>query len=184
MQIKGNVLLSRIQFVRDNFGETKWSEILGTLSEKDRETVSNLYAVGWYPFELGKQLDATIVRVTAHGDTRVFEKIGAASAQKNLNGAHRHFLCPGNPQAFLEKASSIYKFYYDTGWREYKATGPTSGVMTTHESDTYSTADCMTVIGWHKEALVMCGAKDVSVVEDTCRARGGDVCRYQIHWAV
>jgi hypothetical protein len=72
--------------------------------------------------------------------------------------------------------------YYDKGWRDYKPTGQTSGVMTTYEAETYSATDCMTVIGWYKEALKMCGAINIEMVEETCRARGGDCCRYLVSW--
>jgi hypothetical protein len=39
------------------------------------------------------------------------------------------------------------------------------------------------VIGWYRRALEMCGAEGVSIVEDECRARGGEVCRYRVEWA-
>jgi uncharacterized protein (TIGR02265 family) len=123
-----------------------------------------------------------IVEVLGGGDEQVFEQIGAKSAQKNLHGVHRFFITPGKPQSFMRKADIIYKFYYDTGYREYNETGPTSGVMTTYKAETFSIPDCLTVIGWYKEALRMCGAKNVMVIEDSCRARGGEFCRYQFSW--
>ncbi len=55
-------------------------------------------------------------------------------------------------------------------------------MLTTHEAETFSTADCLTVIGWYRKALQMCGAKGVKMVEEECRAQGGDVCRYRISW--
>ena len=78
----------------------------------------------------------------------------------------------------------IYKFYYNTGYREYKETGPQSGIMTTFDSETYSAPDCLTVIGWHKEALKLCGAIKVSVIEAECPAKGGKCCRYRLQWAI
>ena len=39
-----------------------------------------------------------------------------------------------------------------------------------------------TVVGWHRRALEMCGARSVRVVEDECRAKGGAVCRYKLSW--
>ena len=73
--------------------------------------------------------------------------------------------------------------YYETGRREYRQTGDTEGVLTTYEAETFSTADCLTVVGWYRRALQMCGAKDVEVVEEECRAKGGTVCRYRVSWA-
>ena len=54
--------------------------------------------------------------------------------------------------------------------------------MTTFQAETYSAEDCLTVIGWYKQALKMCGANDVEIIEDTCRARGGEFCRYLLRW--
>ena len=82
----------------------------------------------------------------------------------------------------MEKAPMIYRFYYDTGYREYLPTGPNSGVMTTYEAETFSVADCLTVIGWYKEGLRMCGARDIKVIEIECRATGGSCCQYRFQW--
>jgi len=38
------------------------------------------------------------------------------------------------------------------------------------------------VIGWYKRALELCGAKNPRIVEDSCRARGDEVCRYRVNW--
>jgi hypothetical protein len=54
--------------------------------------------------------------------------------------------------------------------------------MTTYEAETFSAADCLTVIGWYKQALELNGAKDVVVVEESCRAKGGPYCRYRFQW--
>ena len=53
---------------------------------------------------------------------------------------------------------------------------------TTYEAETFSKADCLTVIGWYKRALELCGANNPRVIEDKCRARGDEVCRYRVSW--
>ena len=116
------------------------------------------------------------------GDRNIFKRIGAKSAQANLNGPHQAFLKKGNPQGFMAGADRIYRFYYDEGHREWEQTGPTSGVITTYDAETFSEPDCLTVIGWYKRALELCGAKDPRIVEDSCRARGDEVCRYRVSW--
>ncbi|MCP4897427.1 MAG: hypothetical protein GY906_10685 [bacterium] len=76
----------------------------------------------------------------------------------------------------------MYTFYYDTGHRTFRLTGPGTGVITTYDAETYSEHDCATVIGWYSEALEMCGATGVTIVEEECRAHGGLVCRYRVRW--
>jgi len=184
MKVKGSVLLARRAFVERHFGAGAWERVLAALPAEDRAALRGMVLhVGWFPFRLGESLDATIVRVLGDGQASLFEQIGRTSARENLAGAHKSFLVPGDPQKFLAQTGEIYSFYYDTGRRSYQASGPTSGVMTTYDADAFSAPDCLTVIGWHKEALAQCGARDVRITEETCRARGGEYCRYRLEWS-
>jgi uncharacterized protein (TIGR02265 family) len=184
MKVKGNIIRSRIGFVKERFGDEAWQRVLAALPESDRQQLASLaMSVAWYDFELGDRLDKAIVAVVGGGNTRIFEEMGRASARENLNGVHSSFLEPRDPQKFMAKAPLIYRFYYDTGQRAWAPDGPTSGVLTTTGSQTFSTADCATVIGWYAEALGMVGARDVTIVEETCCAQGADACRYRVSWS-
>lgn len=183
MEIKGLILQARKEFVDEHFGDGAWERVIAALSAEDRGAVQDLILTAkWYPFELGERLDRAIATVVGEGKEKIFEDIGAKSAQRSLTKVHKSFLTPGDPQAFMGKADVIYKFYYDTGRREYQETGPTSGVITTYDAETFSVPDCLTVIGWYKEALRMCGARNVEGVEEECRARAGKCCRYRFKW--
>ena len=183
MEIKGLILQARREFVDEYFGDGAWGRVLEALPAEDRGALQDLILTAkWYPFELGERLDRAIVAVLGEGKEKVFEDIGAKSAQRSLAKVHKSFLTPGDPQAFMGKADVIYKFYYDTGRREYQETGPTSGVITTYDAKTFSLPDCLTVMGWYKEALRMCGARNVEGVEEECRAKAGKCCRYRFKW--
>ena len=181
-QIKGAILKARLGFVEQHWGRDGLDRVLASLSEEDRRALRTVLTVTWYPFALGERLDAAIVRVLGDGKSEVFERLGAASAEANLATVHKQFLTPGRPHVFLGKAPQIYGFYYETGRRTYEPTGETSGVMTTYNAETFSVPDCLTVVGWYRRALELCGAQGVNIVEDECRARGGEVCRYRIEW--
>jgi uncharacterized protein (TIGR02265 family) len=183
LRIKGAVLKSRLAFVEEVGGAAALDQVLTRLPPEQQADARGLLASKWYPFELGKRLDDAIVQVLGGGKPEFFLKLGRASAEKNLAGVHKDFLVAGDPHAFLAKAPLIYSFYYDTGRREYRKTGATEGVLTTHDATTFSAPDCLTVVGWYVRALEMCGAKDVVVAEEECRARGGGVCRYRVRWA-
>jgi uncharacterized protein (TIGR02265 family) len=182
-QVKGSVLKSRLGFVEEHFGPDGVSRVLASLGEEDQRALRMILTVKWYPFELGKRLDSAIVDVLAGGRPEFFERLGEASADKNLTTLHHGFMTEGRPQAFLAKAPAIYALYYETGRREYQQTGENQGVLTTHDAETFSAADCLTVVGWYRRALQMCGGKNVQVVEQECRARGGSVCRYTVSWS-
>ncbi|HXY29388.1 MAG TPA: TIGR02265 family protein [Gemmatimonadaceae bacterium] len=181
-QIKGAALRARLTFVEQHFGKDGVERVLDTLSEADRRTLKLVLPALWFPFDLGRRVDDAIVRVLGAGRPDFFERIGEASAEQNLSTVHASFLSSGDPHAFLRKAPVIYRTYYESGRREYEQTGPTSGVLTTHDAPTPSAPDCLTVVGWHRRALQMCGARDVHVIEEECRASGGRVCRYRLSW--
>ena len=182
-QVKGSVLKSRLAFVEEHAGKPGLDRVLASLGEGDRKELAMVLTVKWYPFDLGKRLDDAIFQSLGGGDPAFFLKLGEASATKNLSTVHKGFLSPGDPHAFLAKAPMIYAMYYETGRREYQRTGDRSGVLTTHEAQTFSAPDCLTVAGWYRKALEMCGATGVRVVESECRAKGAAVCRYQVSWS-
>jgi hypothetical protein len=181
-QIKGAVLKSRLAFVQEHFGKEGVQRVLDGLPTADQRTLRMLFTSNWYPFALGKALDDGIVRVLGEGKTEFFERLGEASADKNLASVHVGFLTKGDAHAFLEKSPAIYALYYETGRREYQRIGPREGLLTTYDAETFSAPDCLTVVGWYRKALEMCGMKSVRVVEEECRATGGKVCRYRVKW--
>jgi hypothetical protein len=181
-QIKGAILKSRLAFVEQHFGKEGVQRVLAGLPQNDQRTLRMLFTSNWYPFELGKALDDAIVRVLGDGRLEFFERLGEASAEKNLATVHSGYLTKGDAHAFLAKSPSIYSLYYESGRREYQPVGAKEGVLTTYDAQTFSAPDCLTVVGWYKKALEMCGVKGVKIVEEECRAKGGAVCRYRVRW--
>jgi uncharacterized protein (TIGR02265 family) len=183
VRIKGSVLKARLAFVQDLEPQEGVQRVLARLQPAQQVELRNLLATKWYAFELGKRLDEAIVAELGGGRAAFFEQLGAASAEKNLSGVHKEFVVAGDPQAFLARAPMIYSFYYDKGRREYQRIGPNEAMLTTLDAETFSIADCATVVGWHRRALEICGAREPKVVEVECRARGGAVCRYRLSWS-
>jgi uncharacterized protein (TIGR02265 family) len=185
ISIKGSVLRTRLALVEEIAPQDGRERVLARLSPAERDVLDSLLASAWYPFELGKRLDEAIVEVLGGGRPEFFEKLGEASAEKNLGpgGVHRGFLVAGDPHAFLAKTPLIYSYYYDQGHRDYEKAGEAEAVLTTREAETFSGPDCLTVVGWYRRALAMCGARSPRVLEEECRARGGSVCRYRLSWS-
>jgi len=181
-KIKGSILKSRLEFVRKEIGDDGLASLLESLPDEVQKILGRLVAVAWVDFEVGKRFDDAIVKTLGGGSNRFFERLGEASAEVNLATLHSAFISPGDPQTFLAKAPQIYRLYYDVGWREYEQTGEREGVLTTHDAETFSKTDCLTVIGWYRKALELCGARGVHMVEEQCRATGGGVCRYRVSW--
>lgn len=181
-QVKGAVLKSRLAFVEEHAGKEGLARVLESLPAEDQRLLRIVFTSNWYPFEIGKRLDDAIVKVLGGGRADFFEKLGEASAVKNLGGIHSGYLTKGDAHGFLSKAPTIYAAYYETGRREYEKTGERSARLTTYDAETFSAPDCLTVVGWYKKALAMCGVEGARVTETECRAKGGMVCRYEVSW--
>jgi uncharacterized protein (TIGR02265 family) len=183
MRIKGSILRARLAFVEELAGAAGRERVMAHLAPEERAQLTPVLATGWYAFDLGRKLDDAIVQEVGGGRETFFEKLGEASAEKNLTTVHKGFLVAGDPHAFLARTPTIYSFYYDKGRRNYERAGEREAVLTTYDAETFSVADCATVVGWYRRALTMCGARDPRVVEEECRARGGAVCRYRLRWS-
>ena len=173
-KVKGGAIQSRLAFVRDHGGEDAVRRVLARLSEEDRRECARLLAASWYPFELNERLDEAIAAEMGMGEK---------SATHNLGSTHRVFIVDRDPHGLLRRAAQIYQAYYDTGRRTYERLGDTKAVLRTYDSETFSRHDCLTVVGWHRKAIEMCGGTNVRVTETKCRARGADVCEYVCEWS-
>lgn len=184
-RIKGSILVSRLQWLRERGGDALVAKVLARLAPEDRKKLEDqILHVVWYPLELNLRLDDAIGEECSPGDKRkVFLDMGRASADMNLTGPHKAFVKVGDPHALLKMAPVIYRSYYDAGSRSYEQTGPNSGVLRTIEADDTSPADCLTVVGWHVRAIELCGGKDVRVLESKCRSRGDELCEYRCEWS-
>lgn len=180
-RVKGGAMLSRLEFVRERGGDAAVGRVLARLSEEDRNTCSHILTAAWYPFALNARLDEAIAAEMEIGE-QIFVLMGEKSALHNLSGAHRVFAAERRPHDLLRRTPQIYQAYYDTGHREYEKTGEKSAVLRTYDSETFSKHDCLTIIGWHRKAIEMCGGSNVRVRETKCRASGTDVCEYVCEW--
>lgn len=180
--IRGSVVLSRLAFVQSAKGDEAVKRVLRSLGEEDRKLFAGTVLPNvWYPFEAGERLDAAIAAELGGGD-EVFKQMGARSAEFNLGDTQKLFVQGRDPQGLLRSASAIYRLYYDTGSRTYHASGARKAVLRTLQSKTFSSYDCLTVIGWHEKAIEMCGGRNPRVTHTKCRARGDDYCEYVCEW--
>jgi uncharacterized protein (TIGR02265 family) len=181
-KVKGGALLSRLTFVRENRGEEGVQRVLAALPAPDRGECAHILTGSWYPFELNEHLDDAVAAEMGMGE-KVFELMGEKSAVQNLNGPHRAMVTKGDPHGLLRRAPQIYQMYYDAGRRTYERLGDKKAVIRTYDAATVSKHDCLTVVGWHRKAIEMCGGVNPRVTETKCRAQGADICEYVCEWS-
>jgi hypothetical protein len=180
-RIRGGVLLSRLAFVRQRSGEGGLRAILAALSEEDRALLSSLVvAIGWYPFETNERLDAEIAR--HFGGNAIYRTLGAQSAIDALSTTHKNFVRSRDPHGLLKHIAQLHRLYKDTGYMTYEWLDATSAALRTFDCASYSASDCLTNLGWHEQAIELCGGRNVHAVETRCRSRGDPMCEYTCRW--
>jgi len=180
-KVKGGAVLSRFAFVRDHLGEAGFQRVMARLSEADRMECARIHTGGWYSFALNERIDSAIAEEVGMGDD-VFFLMGEKSAVQNLTGPHRAMISVGDPHGLLRRAPQIYQMYYDAGHRTYEKTGEHAAVLRTYDAPAFSRHDCLTVAGWHRKAIEMCGGINARITETQCRARGAELCEYLCEW--
>ncbi|NOK05226.1 TIGR02265 family protein [Myxococcus xanthus] len=183
-RIKGGVLISRLNMLRQHGGQVGVDAVLRRLPAEDQALLRKmLLPVGWYPLELNLRLDAAIAGVMSPEDKdRAFLEMGRASAHEALHGPQHVFVKAGEPHFLLSQAPKIYRFYYAVGSRTYEQTGPCAAVLRTFGAENVTEPDCLTIIGWHERAIELCGGRAVHVTHPMCRARGAPHCEYHCTW--
>lgn len=183
-RIKGTVIISRLNMVRQQGGQARVDEVLKRLPPEDQALLRRLILpINWYPFELNLRLDAAIADVLSPEDrARAFMEMGRASAEENLKGAQHVFVRPGDPQFLLSQAPQIYRFYYAVGSRTYEKTGPKSAILRTFGAENVTETDCLTIVGWHQRAIELSGGRAVRVFHPRCVAKGAPHCEYSCSW--
>lgn len=183
-RVGGNIIFARRAFVLERGGEALWMRVLARLPPADAAALAKvILVISAYPLALNVRLDQAIAaELSPDHPERVFLEMGRASAEGNLRGPQRAFVREGDPHHLLESAELIYSYYYSVGRRTYQRTGPTSGVLTTHDAAPTTPSDCLTVVAWHQRAIEISGGSDVIVTETRCRHGGDPVCEYACSW--
>jgi uncharacterized protein (TIGR02265 family) len=181
-EIKGTVLQSRLLLLERRLGPAGRARVLARLPPDDRKVLGGVVMpIAWYPFALNERLDQAIAAELGQGP-QVFRALGAQSAEDNLGETHRVYMRSRDPHGLLKHTAQIYSLYYKTGYRTYEWVSSSKAVLRTFESRSFSSADCLTVVGWHERAIEMCGGAGPRVDEVRCRAREGDRCEYVCEW--
>ena len=185
-KIKGSVLLSRLEFIKEHGGEQVLAQVLDKLDAEDRRVLTGMVLpVTWYDIHLELRLDRAMATVISPKDpNRLFLDFGRTSAEKNLAQYQSDFIEAGNPHRVLSFAPQLYRLYYDAGRRTYEKLGERRAVLRTFDAKTVTAEDCLTVVGWHERAIELSGGRNVRVKEPHCRTNGHPHCEYECEWSV
>jgi len=132
----------------------------------------------WYPLEDYIALLRAAGQVLPANGANVFEMMGRAAARAHMQGTYSRFKDRANRQATFTLLSSMY----DTGEMKVLDRSPGRAALEYHGFALPTREVCDTFTGYNLERMTMLGFEDPSVHHVSCRANGGQTCRWELEW--
>jgi hypothetical protein len=177
----GNLLMHTRAFVVDRAALSGLAQVLATLAPEDREVLSHVVADGWYDEHLLFRLLRAIDSLIGRGDLALLRELGRENADRDMNGPQRFFFRLANPAYVLEKASSYWNRFHDTGHWEVKRQ-PNGAVGTLLDFDVDDERFCATVNGYIERMFELVGAREPRSDHTQCRGRADASCVFVVSW--
>jgi hypothetical protein len=184
VKVKAQALLHGAAWVRDTHGGGALENVLSSCSAAVRERCSIADANDWIPDTELSDFLGVADRALGHGDGRIAEELGAASARANLrNFTLRLAFFLANPEFLMRRVAGVWRQYNDAGTmhvREFAAGRMRSELVGVPDPDWFI---CCSVTGWLREAGRTTGMKELAAEHVECRSRGREHCIWVLRWS-
>src|SRR5262249_49328814 len=117
-------------------------------------------------------------------DLSICVQAGRFSAGWAMNTVLKMFLRLRSPTWLIERATSVWGRFHDTGRWEVVTPAVRRVQGSLRDFAVRDPAFCARLRGWLQGAVEMTGGKGVTVSEARCTCRGHDRCEFQISWEV
>lgn len=184
VEIKGTTIQTRLEFVREHFGEEGRKEALRELKGAFGDSSADfILPMSWYPLAMDDHLCRFIQRKLGDPTEDVFRKLGAYSALKHSRFFGKILGERKDPLAFL---SAIPHFHntYDRGFGEMvleKRGEHEANLKMPAPSEGYR-SHCASTVSYLLETFHMISGASMRADEPSCKARGNPGCTWRFHW--
>ena len=182
-QLKGASYLSTLAFIDEKFGKDGRARVLARLASEDRALLDSLLLpIGWYPLPPFPRLLRAMVDELGAGDLQLATDRGIWAAIHDMKTIHKVLLKLASPAWVIDRGTSLWKNFHDTGHWETERVGSRGAVATLRELGVVDEAMCATLRGWILGLLTISGCREPQAIHSECRARGDQACVYQTSW--
>jgi hypothetical protein len=174
-ELKGQLLQSRLEYVRLKHGPAAVQHVLGALPEPERARLKGLTREGWYPFRTLVALDRAVVETVGAGDERLYVDLGRASARHRTEwlGEHAPLV---SVHGFLSRMAEEHRRFHTFGRAEYRRLGFRHGQISFFEFPEVDPAFCLSGGGYISAAVEQLSGSPPRVEELACQCKGQPSC--------
>ncbi|HEY6332369.1 MAG TPA: hypothetical protein VI756_23795 [Blastocatellia bacterium] len=183
-EVKGVLIMGRLAFMKNTFGEKTLDLALAGLSREDRTALATPFLPStWYPLEMLRVLDR-LTRLCPESGQSTSTEIGRALAEYVCTGVYKSMVAP-DPIKQVGRISWVGDMLY-RNYRhcESKLTGKSSCVVTyIYDKGVAPTPGmCKSTTGFLVRLMELSGATHVTGIHDKCVGEGADRCEFRLSW--
>lgn len=180
-KVKGTKITSKMEFVRDVYGEEGIQQVLDALDPDDRSQVRRALEIGWYPQDLYDRLILAVVDGPGGGDERILDRMGIFSAERQSEQVYSVYFRSRDPRQVLDSMTPMHRMLNDPGDMavEHRGDGHLSLVVREPPGNPTS---CRVARSFYQRAVELCGVEGVTVREVECSGTDANHCRFEVRW--
>jgi hypothetical protein len=179
---KGTVFESVKMFTEQKFGSEAHGRVLAALTSEDQAALADVNVVGWYPVGPILRYHHALDRLFGVGDLALCEQAGRFSAGWSMNHVLKMFLRFRSPTWLVERSTSVWGRYHDTGRWEISGVEEERMQGSLFDFAVRDPAFCARLRGWLAGAAALTGGQNANVVETQCVNKGARYCSFATTW--
>ncbi|NOX38273.1 MAG: TIGR02265 family protein [Calditrichaeota bacterium] len=181
--VRGLVLLSRIEFLENELDGNAMKQLADMLSPQTREMVTEqIFPVNRYPFSVLKEIDQVIPQLVSLPLEELFRKIGTHFAPIIVDRYFYNYMVAHQPDKFLVQFKNLYLHLWGFGEYAYDFQDRHRVTLSFEYEEDIHKPYCWFVQAFFTESIQLCGGKQVVLNEMECDAENGERCVYKINW--
>jgi hypothetical protein len=186
MQVKGTAFNARLAFIKKKFGEDKLAAVWDRAPQIHAlvSSTGEFYPSRLYDYIHYTAFNQAVADVFYGGKETAFIEMGRESADDALQSVHKIFVMNKDTRSFLRSLPILYNAYYvDMGLVEVNLNERENTVtVTVHGPRSAHRSLCQILRGYVLRGMELCGARSIAESEETCMARNGQACIFNITW--
>lgn len=186
-RIKGASLINTIGILREVLGVARFQEIVALCPPATQNLIRRtLIAVEWVSLDQWAPFVQTIFEYICRKDEHQFRRLMRAVCKRDFSTLYRSYIAQSSPQGVLEKSSTIWSSYFDSGsltlapeTAEQDGQQPT---LQMRDLETIFPVYAMTMHAYLEQLMIMTGAQRCTIRRARERLDDGKLsCDYIIN---
>ena len=181
--LKGQMVISTIRYLKTTFGEQKYQELLARTNSTSRKALeSNIMYGQMVPLKPYIDLITVADEILGKSNYVLCRKIGNYVAEDGIPKLYRVFVTTADPLFAVNRLPNFWTHMYDTG--KLTTQHETKNIVSVHITGfaDVNKAYCWKLLGYLEKMLELAGGKNVRIKETRCRTTGDDQCVYSMAW--